>query len=104
MSKFQSTISVVAALASIFGAGAARWKLSQDSVQSNTEVTTKYEQHITDLQKQISTLQQQARTVNPPAPVTLPEAPASVVKAPPAASLPPTPPTPPVVPSTSSQP
>ena len=31
MSKFQSTVSTVAALASIFGAGAAGWKLAADS-------------------------------------------------------------------------
>ncbi len=74
MSKFQSTISVVAALASIFGAGAAGFKLAQESqVKPAEEVSTKYETHITDLQKQISTLQEQATNVNPPTPVSLPQ-------------------------------
>ncbi len=72
MSKFQSTISVVAALASIFGAGAAGWKLSQESsVKPTEEINSKYETHITELQKQISDLKQQ--TTTPPAPVSLPQ-------------------------------
>lgn len=74
MSKFQSTISVVAALASIFGAGAAGFKLAQDSnVKPTEEINTKYEQHITELQQQISDLQKQATNNNPPIPVTLPQ-------------------------------
>lgn len=50
MSKFQSTISVVAALASIFGAGAAGWKLSQ----SNTDVPpSALDQKIEQLEQKI---------------------------------------------------
>ena len=53
MSKFQSTISVVAALASIFGAGAAGWKLAQDNEAKPPEPTAQtsnYEQNINQLQ------------------------------------------------------
>lgn len=78
MSKFQSTISVVAALASIFGAGAAGFKLAQDnqvkpSSSPAEEVNTKYEQHITELQQQISGLQQQLVNTNSPPAVSLPQ-------------------------------
>jgi cell division protein FtsB len=95
MSKFQSTISVVAALASIFGAAAAGWKLSQESsVKPAEEVNSKYETHITELQKEISDLKQQ--TATPPAPVSLPQP--AVVKqvAPQPAPLPPLTPPPPI--------
>lgn len=37
MGRFQSTISTVAALASIFGAGAAGWKLASDNAQPPSE-------------------------------------------------------------------
>ena len=72
--SFSKTISVVAALASIFGAGAAGFKLAQDNqVKPAEEVNTKYEQHITELQQQISGLQQQLVNTNPPPAVSLPQ-------------------------------
>ena len=66
--SFSKTVSICAALASIFGAGAAGYKLSQDN-QSATpqtqEIQTKYEERITELQQQVSGLQQQLTNVNP---------------------------------------
>jgi hypothetical protein len=103
MSKFQSTVSVVAALASIFGAGAAGWKLAQESgVKPAEEQSNPYEQHITELQKQISDLEQQTKTVDPPAPAQLP-APAVTkqpVVQPPVLPPPPLPPVPSQPPTT----
>jgi len=95
MSKFQSTISVVAALASIFGAAAAGWKLSQESsVKPAEEVNSKYETHITELQKEISDLKQQ--TATPPALESLPQPAVLKQVAPQPAPIPPLPPLPPV--------
>ncbi len=99
MSKFQSTVSVVAALASIFGAGAAGFKLAQDNQGvDNQNIQTKYEERITELQQQVSTLQQQTINTNPPPAVNLPQP--TVVKQtpPPTPALPP-PPTPPAPPA-----
>jgi hypothetical protein len=91
--SFSKTISVVAALASIFGAGAAGWKLANENqTQPVEEVNTKYEEHITQLQQKIADLEKQAVNVNPPAPAVLPQP--TVVKqvAPPPSELPPPPP------------
>ena len=64
MSKFQSTISVVAALASIFGAGAAGWKLAYDSQQPAVkEETTTYQENIDKLKEEIAGLKQQPQVV-----------------------------------------
>ena len=106
--SFTKTISTVAALASIFGAGAAGFKLAQDSQSvDNQNTQTKYEERITELQQQVSNLQQQTKNVNPPTPVTLPQAtpekqvppatpilPATTTAAVPAAAVPSTPPAP----------
>jgi hypothetical protein len=93
--SFSKTISVVAALASIFGAGAAGWKLANENqTKPAEEVNTKYEQHITELQQKISTLEQQALTT--PAPVPLPQVSAAPQTAPKPATLPPVAPPPPV--------
>lgn len=59
VSKFQSTVSVVAALASIFGAGAAGWKLAQ----SNSEVPP------SALDQKIEQLEQKIEQTTIPAPV-----------------------------------
>jgi len=94
--SFSKTISVVAALASIFGAGAAGWKLANDNqTKPAEEVNKTYEQHITELQQKISTLEQQA---TPPAPVPLPQQTPTPQVAPKPAILPPVapPPAPPV--------
>jgi len=92
--SFSKTVSVFAALASIFAAGAAGWKLANENqTKPVEEVNTTYEQHITDLQKKISELEQQA---TPPAPVPLPQQTPTPQVAPKPAILPPVaPPTPP---------
>ena len=58
MSKFQSTISTVAALASIFGAAAAGWKLAQ----SNSDVPP------SALDQKIEQLEQKIEQTSIPAP------------------------------------
>ena len=63
VSKFQSTISVVAALASIFGAGAAGWKLAQ----SNTDVPP------SALDQKIEQLEQKIEQTTTPTPTETPE-------------------------------
>ena len=84
--SFSKTVSVCAALASIFAAGAAGWKLANENqTKPVEEVNTKYEEHITDLQQKISELEQKATT-----PVVIPASQPQPVVAPPA---PPTPPT-----------
>ena len=91
--SFSKTVSVVAALASIFGAGAAGFKLAQDSQNVNSQNDqTKYEERITELQEQVSNLQKQTVNVNPPAPVTLPQ-PTVVKQQAPTVPILPTPPT-----------
>lgn len=102
MSKFQSTISVVAALASIFGAGAAGWKLAQsENAGPNHPAQTMYEQQITELKEQVSNLQQQTTTVDPPKPAELPKPdPQPTMQAPSVPALPVTPaPAPPAPPA-----
>jgi hypothetical protein len=96
--SFTKTISVFAALASIFGAGAAGWKLAQD----NNSQAPAYEKQIEELKQQVSTLEQQATNVNPPPPVALPtpQEPVSV-QAPKPTPLPP-PPVPPAPPTEST--
>jgi hypothetical protein len=104
--SFSKTISVFAALASIFSVGIASWKIVQDGQSTPAtpekpveEVTTKYESHITELQQQISGLEKQLTNTNPPPAVELPQP--TVVKqvAPPTPNLPPTTPPPPVPPA-----
>lgn len=97
--SFTKTISTVAALASIFGAGAAGFKLAQDSQSvDNQNTQTKYEAQITNLQQQLADLKQQSVTVNPPTPVTLPQ-PTPEKQVPPAVPALPAPPTPPAPPA-----
>jgi hypothetical protein len=93
--SFSKTISVVAALASIFGAGAAGWKLANENqTKPAEEVNTTYEQHITELQQKIADLEKQ--TATPPAPVPLPQQTPTPQVAPKPATLPPVVPPPPV--------
>ena len=68
--SFSKTVSVVAALASIFGAGAAGFKLAQDS---QTPQTNPLEQRITELESELKTAKEQVVNVNPPTPVVLPQ-------------------------------
>lgn len=76
--SFSKTVSVCAALASIFAAGAAGWKLANENqTKPVEEVNTNYENHITELQQKISELEQKATTpvtipAPQPQPVTLP--------------------------------
>lgn len=63
MSKFQSTVSTVAALASIFGAGAAGWKLAQTQPDYNPqEKPPVIEQKLTELEQKI-----ESKLATPPA-------------------------------------
>jgi hypothetical protein len=63
MSKFQSTISTVAALASIFGAGAAGWKLAQTQPDYKPkEPQPAIEQKLTELEQKI-----ESKLATPPA-------------------------------------
>jgi hypothetical protein len=85
--SFSKTVSVFAALASIFAAGAAGWKLANENqTPPAEEVNNTYEQHITDLQKKISELEQKDTT-----PVTIPAPQPQPVTLPPVAPPPPVP-------------
>lgn len=63
MSKFQSTISTVAALASIFGAAAAGWKLSE---ANSTQPPTVLDQKIEQLDQKLEDLSKPAPVVETP--------------------------------------
>lgn len=80
--SFSKTISIVAALASIFGAGAAGWKLAQDDNQQPKI----YEERIQQLEEQ---LKQQSTQTIVPQPVILPP---TQTQVPQATQLPPPPP------------
>jgi hypothetical protein len=71
MSKFQSTISTVAALASIFGAAAAGWKLSE---ANSTQPPTVLDQKIEQLDKKLEDLSKPNPKVETPTiePVVVP--------------------------------
>jgi ribosomal protein S13 len=103
--SFSKTISVVAALTSIFGAGAAGWKLANENqTKPAEEVNNTYEQHITELQQKIADLEKQETNTTPPAYVPLPqETPTSQV-APKPTTLPPVVPPPPPVPQIPQEP
>lgn len=66
--SFSKTISIVAALASIFGAGAAGWKISEEIKQGQT---APLEQKIEELEKQLKEPKEQPITTIP-TPLTLP--------------------------------
>ena len=86
--SFSKTVSVCAALASIFAAGAAGWKLANENqTKPVEEVNTNYEEHITNLQQKISELEQ--KTAAPTMIMTPQSQPVVTTPAPPA---PPTPP------------
>ena len=80
--SFTKTISIFAALASIFGAGAAGWKLAQDDNQQPKI----YEERIQQLEEQ---LKQQSTQTIVPQPVILPP---TQTQVPQATQLPPPPP------------
>ena len=53
--SFSKTVSVFAALASIFAAGAAGWKLANENqTKPAEEINQTYDQHINNLQQKIS--------------------------------------------------
>lgn len=81
--SFTKTISTFAALASIFGVGAAGFKLAQDSQSANTQdAQIEYQEKIADLEKQVSSLKQEKVNTNPPPVVALPSPQISVQQAP----------------------
>jgi hypothetical protein len=95
--SFSKTVSVFAALASIFAAGAAGWKLANENqTKPADEVNQTYEQHITDLQQKIADLEKQTVNVNPSHAVPLPQQTPPPQVAPKPAILPPVTPPPPV--------
>ena len=95
--SFSKTVSVFAALASIFAAGAAGWKLANENqTKPADEVNQTYEQHITDLQQKIADLEKQTVNVNPSHVVPLPQQTSPPQVAPKPAILPPVTPPPPV--------
>jgi hypothetical protein len=90
--SFTKTISTVAALASIFGAAAAGWKLTEASSQ----------QPPTELDQKLNQLDQKLEDLTKPAPVTLPETPPEapvLTSNPDPATIPPVAPPPPPVPT-----
>ena len=89
--SFTKTISTVAALSSIFAAGAAGWKLAD--INSN-QPPPALDQRIEQLEKQLVEAQQQPEETAAPAPIKLPPAPPQQVPTP--AILPPVTPPPPV--------
>ena len=87
--SFSKTVSVCAALASIFAAGTAGYKLSQTSQVNQTQETSSYEQRISELEKELENAKTQVTNTNPPAPVVLPQP--STFKPPVPVQLPPPP-------------
>lgn len=79
MSKFQSTISTVAALASIFGAGAAGWKLAQSQTEPQTPAL---QQKLTQLEQKIETKLVTPQPEIVPHAETPPEAPVTPLSSP----------------------
>ncbi|UYA57569.1 cadherin [Synechococcus phage S-CREM1] len=96
--SFSKTISTIAALASIFGAATAGWKLAESNSQQPPTV----------LDEKLNQLDKKIEDLSKPAPVPVPQAaPAPVVAAPAPVILPtsqPTPPPPPPVPQEETQP
>lgn len=90
--SFTKTISTIAALASIFGAAAAGWKLAESNSQTPP----------TALDEKINQLDQKLEELAKPAPVVLPEQPLTVAPQP--ATLPPVAPPPPPPVTTETQP
>jgi uncharacterized protein HemX len=93
MSKFQSTISTVAALASIFGAGAAGWKLAQTQPDYKPEEPQPaIEQKLTQLEQKLE------EKLSTPIQEPLQQAPAAT-QLPPTPQIPPAPPVAPQAPT-----
>ena len=86
--SFSKTISIVAALGSIFSVGLASWKISEEIKQGQT---APLEQKIEELEKQLKEPKQQPITTIP-TPLTLPPTQTQVQQVPQATQLPPPPP------------
>lgn len=103
MSKFQSTISVIAALASIFGAASAGWKLAENNSPAQpVPVDTAHEDRIIELQRELEDFKQKTTGEDGVPSETPPDPSANVIVAKPAvpepqvapANIPPAPPAP----------
>lgn len=96
--SFSKTVSIFAALTSIFVAAGTGYKLAQNNNEFSSspveEVSTKYEYHIAELNEKISGLEKQLTNANPPTPITLPEPSTKqpVIQSPPLPKPPPLPP------------
>ncbi len=98
--SFTKTISTVAALASIFGAAAAGWKLAESN---SPQPPTVLDQKLNELDKKLEDL---SKPVLEPAPVVVPETPPKATTLPPAPQqtmLPPVAPPPPPQVTTETQ-
>lgn len=76
--SFSKTVSVFAALASIFAAGAAGWKLANENQSQPIEQTkdvSAFEEKINDLEKQLEEVKEQPKPVVVQQPVVLPPLP-----------------------------
>ncbi len=79
--SFSKTVSVFAALASIFAAGAAGWKLANENQPQPVEQTqdvSAFEEKINDLEKQLEEVKEQPKPVvvqQPTVPPPLPPVP-----------------------------
>ena len=79
--SFSKTVSVFAALASIFAAGAAGWKLANENQSQPVEQTqdvSAFEEKINDLEKQLEEVKEQPKPVvvqQPTVPPPLPPVP-----------------------------
>jgi hypothetical protein len=73
--SFSKTVSVCAALASIFAAGAAGWKLANENQSQPVEQTqdvSAFEEKINDLEKQLEEVKEQPKPVVVQQPTVLP--------------------------------
>jgi hypothetical protein len=73
--SFSKTVSVCAALASIFAAGAAGWKLANENQSQPAEQTqdvSAFEEKINDLEKQLEEVKEQPKPVVVQQPTVLP--------------------------------
>ena len=76
--SFSKTVSVCAALASIFAAGAAGWKLANENQSQPVEQTkdvSAFEEKINDLEKQLEEVKEQPKPVVVQQPAVLPPLP-----------------------------
>ena len=92
--SFSKTLSIVAALGSIFSVGLASWKISEEIKQEHTAPLAPLEQKIKELEQKLEDPKQQPITPIP-VPITLPPAQTQVTPVTPAPPVTPPPPIPP---------